>query len=134
MSEIMKKPKWIDNPSTYGPHPDITYYTGQQILNKFYNQSVGYGSLKEDYIPNELKEKNWKPNKDKTYKCWWYWTNPADPADSGEDILLYIEEVSISDKLSMVTEYTGKIVSILSKLSLQQLKDVCEYIKKRYYV
>lgn len=63
MSEIMKKPKWMDEPSTYGPHPDVTYYIGQQILNKFYNQSVGYGSLKTDYIPEELKEKNWKPER-----------------------------------------------------------------------
>jgi len=134
MSEIMKKPKWIDEDSTYGPHPDITYYTGQQILSKFYNQSVGYGSLKNDYIPKELKEKNWKPDEDKTYKCWWYWTNPADPADPGEDILLYIEEVGINDKISMIVEYTDKIISMLSKLSLQQLKEIFEHIKKRYYV
>ena len=60
MSEIMKKPKWIDDISTYGPHPTITlitFYDGQQILNKFYNQSIGYGTLKEDNIPQELKEK-----------------------------------------------------------------------------
>lgn len=137
MSEIMTKPKWIDNPSTYEPYPTITlitFYDGQQILNKFYNQSIGYGSLKEDNIPKELKEKNWKPDKDKTYKCWWFWTNPADPADPGKDVLLYIEEVGISDKVSMVDEYTRKIISVLSKLSLQQLKDIFEYIKNRYYV
>jgi len=136
MSEIMKKPKWIDEPSTYEPHPSITFYDGQQILNKFYNQSIGYGSLKKDNIPQELKEKNWKPDNDKTYKCWWwwYWTNPADPADTGEDILLYIEEVGINDKISMIVEYTDKIISMLSKLSLQQLKEIFEHIKKRYYV
>ena len=116
MSEIMKKPKWIDSPPTYGHHPDITYFTGKQILDKFYNQSEG----REDYIPRELKEKNWRPEEDKTYKCWWYWTNPADPSDSGNDILVYIEEVSDS----MIDEYKEKIISILSKLSLQQLKDL----------
>ena len=116
MSEIMKKPKWIDSPPTYGHHSDITYFTGKQILDKFYNQSEG----REDYIPRELKEKNWRPEEDKTYKCWWYWTNPADSSDSGNDILVYIEEVSDS----MIDEYKEKIISVLSKLSLQQLKDL----------
>ena len=125
MSEIMKKPKGIDEHSTYSHHPDITYYTGQQILDKFYNQSEGYSSLKEDHIPGELKEKNWRPEEDKTYKCWWYYT----PADSGHDILLYIEEVS--DKESIVDEYKEKIISVLSKLSLQQLKDLFEHINDR---
>ena len=117
----MKKPKWIDNPSVYSHHTDIVYFTGQQILDKFYNQSEG----REDYIPRELKEKNWKPEGDKTYKCWWYYT----PSDSGHDILVYIEEVSDSDKVLLIDEYKEKIVSILSKLSLQQLKDIFEYIK-----
>ena len=125
MSEIMKKPKWIDSPPTYGHHPDITYFTGKQILDKFYNQSEG----REDYIPRELKEKNWKPEGDKTYKCWWYCTNPSDPSDYGHDILLYIKEVSDSDKALLIDEYKEKIISILSKLSLQQLKDIFEYIK-----
>ena len=127
MSEIMKKPKWIDSPPTYGHHPDITYFTGKQILDKFYNQSEGYSGLKEDYIPGELKEKNWRPEGDKTYKCWWYYT----PSDSGKDILLYIEEVSDGDKASMVDEYKEKTISILSKLSLQQLKDLLEHINDR---
>ena len=128
MSEIMKKPKWISNPSAYSHNPDVVYFTGHQILDKFYNQSEG----REDYIPRELKEKNWRPEEDKTYKCWWYWTNPADPSDSGNDILVYIEEVSDSDKIS--DEYKEKIISVLSKLSLQQLKDVFEYIKNRCVV
>ena len=118
MNEIMKKPKWIDSPPTYGHHPDITHFTGHQILDKFYNQSEG----REDYIPRELKEKNWRPEEDKTYKCWWYWTNPSDPSDSGNDILVYIEEISDSDKIS--DEYKEKIISVLSKLPLQQLKDI----------
>ena len=116
MSEIMKKPKWISNPSAYSHNPDVVYFTGHQILDKFYNQSEG----REDYIPRELKEKNWRPEEDKTYKCWWYWTNPADPSDSGNDILVYIEEVSDS----MIDEYKEKIISVLSKLPLQQLKDL----------
>ena len=128
MSEIMKKPKWISNPSAYSHNPDVVYFTGHQILDKFYNQSEG----REDYIPRELKEKNWRPEEDKTYKCWWYCTNPADPSDSGNDVLVYIEEVSDSDKIS--DEYKEKIISVLSKLSLQQLKDVFEYIKNRCVV
>ena len=127
MSEIMKKPKWISNPSAYSHNTDVVYFTGQQILDKFYNQSEG----REDYIPRELKEKNWKPEGDKTYKCWWYCTNPSDPSDSGHDILVYIEEVSDSDKALMIDEYKKKIVSILSKLSLQQLKDLFEHINDR---
>ena len=128
MNEIMKKPKWISNPSAYNHNPDVVYFTGHQILDKFYNQSEG----KEDYIPRELKEKNWRPEEDKTYKCWWYLTNPADPSDSGNDILVYIEEVSDSDKIS--DEYKEKIISVLSKLPLQQLKDIFEYIKNRCVV
>ena len=124
----MKKPKWISNPSAYSHNPDVVYFTGKQILDKFYNQSEG----REDYIPRELKEKNWRPEEDKTYKCWWYLTNPADPSDSGNDILVYIEEVSDSDKIS--DEYKEKIISVLSKLSLQQLKDVFEYINDRCVV
>ena len=116
MNEIMKKPKWISNPSAYSHNTDVVYFTGYQILDKFYNQSEG----REDYIPRELKEKNWRPEEDKTYKCWWYWTNPADPSDSGNDILVYIEEISDS----MIDEYKKKIISVLSKLSLQQLKDL----------
>ena len=123
----MKKPKWISNPSAYSHNTDVVYFTGQQILDKFYNQSEG----REDYIPRELKEKNWKPEGDKTYKCWWYCTNPSDPSDSGHDILVYIEEVSDSDKALMIDEYKKKIVSILSKLSLQQLKDLFEHINDR---
>ena len=118
MNEIMKKPKWISNPSAYSHNTDEVYFTGHQILDKFYNQSEG----REDYIPRELKEKNWRPEEDKTYKCWWYLTNPADPSDSGNDILVYIEEVSDSDKIS--DEYKEKIISVLSKLPLQQLKDL----------
>ena len=129
MNEIMKKPKWISNPSAYSHNTDVVYFTGYQILDKFYNQSEGYSSLKEDYIPRELKEKNWKPEGDKTYKCWWYCTNPSDPSDSGHDILLYIKEVSDSDKALLIDEYKEKIISVLSKLSLQQLKDIFEYIK-----
>ena len=79
MSEIMKKPKCVDNSPT-------SYFTGQQILNKFYSQS--------GLIPEELKERNWRPEEDKTYKCWWYWTTSSTPADSGMEILLYIEEVN----------------------------------------
>ncbi len=131
MNEIMKKPKCIFNPSVYSHNTDVVYFTGQQILDKFYNQSEGHGSLKEDYIPRELKEKNWRPEEDKTYKCWWYCTDPdpLDPSDSGNDILLYIKEVSDSDKALMIDKYKEKIISILSKLSLQQLKDIFEYIK-----
>ena len=116
MNEIMKKPKWISNPSVYSHNTDVVYFTGQQILDKFYNQSEG----REDYIPRELKEKNWKPEEDKTYKCWWYWTNPSDPSDSGNDILAYIEEISDS----MIDECKEKIITVLSKLPLQQLKDI----------
>lgn len=126
MSEIMKKPKWIDSPSAYSHNPDVVYFTGKQILDKFYNQSEGYSSLREDYIPGELKEKNWRPEGDKTYKCWWYYT----PSDSGNDILAYIEEISDS----MIDEYKEKIISVLSKLPLQQLKDIFEYIKNRCVV
>lgn len=78
MSEIMKKPKGLKSPTSY--------FTGTQVLSRFYNQS--------GLIPEELKEKNWRPEEDKTYKCWWYWTTPSDPTDEVVYVLLYIKEVS----------------------------------------
>lgn len=58
------------------------------ILYRFYNQGVN----KTNYISYDLEQINWVPEDNKKYKCWWYSTNPADPADPGNDVLLYVEE------------------------------------------
>ena len=67
----------------------MNYYTGQEVKSKFYGQ----GYAKMNYIPKELEKINWIPDEKKTYRCWWFYTNPADPTDPGEDVLSYIEEV-----------------------------------------
>lgn len=132
MNEIMNKPSWIEKESTYGPHPVISYFTGLQIKNKFYNQSLGFGNLRVDNIPDELKKNKWIPEDNKVYKCWWHWTNPADPADPGEDILNYIEELETETVKDLRSEFLEKISSKVNKLSLEKLKDLTRYIEKYY--
>ena len=127
MEKIMKKP---NNLTRY--RLTISYFTGQDVKNKFYNQSLGYGSLRVDYIPDELKDKKWVPDDDKRYECHWYYTNPADPADPGEDILIYIEEIEEDVAKKMEIEYISKINHIVSKLSLEQLKNLSNYLERRY--
>ena len=83
--EIMKIP------NRYGKSLDSchkTVYSGQEVLDNFYD----VGILRDSYIPKELKDSNWVPDVNKDYVCWWYNTNPPDPADTGEDVLFYIEE------------------------------------------
>lgn len=133
MIKIMNKPDWIDNPSWYNKKCKESYFTGQQVLSKFYDVSIGYGSLTECNIPKELKNNHWCPEDNKTYKCWWYWTNPSDPADPGEDILVYIEELEKSNKTNeedtIRNEYILKINDYISKVSLNKLKNIYENIK-----
>jgi len=132
MIKIMNKPDWIDNPSWFDRKCKENYFIGQQVLDRFYDVSIGYGSLKESYIPKELENKNWRPEDNKTYKCWWYWTNPADPADPGEDILVYIEELEQDSEKTLKYETLKQINDILSKLSLDKLKRVEKYLSENY--
>ena len=81
----MKTPRGFSKDNDY----KISYLTGQEVKNKFYDHKPW-----NEGIPQELKDKKWTPDLDKMYKCWWFDTNPADPADPGEDILVYIEEDS----------------------------------------
>lgn len=83
---ISKPPDYIQ----YGRGLNSCYtniWTGEYVYYRFYEQ----GHWKENNICNALKEINWVPKKGKMYKCWWYSTNPSDPSDTGEDILLYVE-------------------------------------------
>ena len=84
---INKPPDYIQ----YGHGLNSCYtniWKGEYVHYRFYEQ----GHWKENNICNALKEINWVPKKGKMYKCWWYSTNPSDPSDTGEDILLYVEE------------------------------------------
>ena len=91
MNKLMERPDWLDSTSVYSlaRKTRMNYYTGQEIRSKFYNQ----GYAERNYIPRELEKINWIPDENKTYRCWWFYTNPADPADPGEDVLVYIEEI-----------------------------------------
>ena len=112
----------------------VSYFTGQDVKNKFYSRQIGYGSFTVDNIPRELKDKKWVPEDNKKYECHWYYTNPADPADPGEDVLIYIEEIEedVADK--MRTDYISKIDKIVNKLSLDDLNDLLKVLKRRYYI
>lgn len=61
---------------------------GSEIIAKFFYQDI----WKECYIPKELKDRNWVPDMDSYYRCWWRYVDPADPADPGFSILLYVEK------------------------------------------
>ena len=130
MIKLMEMPEWVENPNWFDPTCRISYFNSTQIKNKFWD----YDKWKGPYIPSVLKDKNWEPEEGKTYKCWWYWTNPADPADSGEDILVYIEELEKSNKTNeedtIRNEYILKINDYISKISLNKLKNIYENIKK----
>lgn len=81
-------------------------WKGDEIIYRFYEQ----GYWKENNICNELEKIKWVPEKDKMYKCWWYSTNPADPADPGEDKLLYVEEWNTyTDKPNIRNQIINKI-------------------------
>ena len=125
----MKRPNWLDKD---GNKQRVSYYTGLKVRSKFYNRNLGYGSLKVDNIPEELKKNKWIPDDEKTYKCWWFYTNPSDPADSGEDILTYIEEVEDEVVKDMRGEIVKNINQRISKLSLERLRDLEKYINKYY--
>lgn len=132
MIKIMNKPDWIENPSWFHKKCKENYFTGQQVLDRFYDVPVGYGSLTECNIPKELKDNHWRPEDNKTYKCWWYWTNPADPADPGEDILVYIEECEPSTIDTLRYDTLKEINEIVSKLSIDKLKALLKHIKSVY--
>lgn len=61
---------------------------GDYVLMHFFD----WGIWKENHIPKELQEKNWKPQEDKLYKVWFTHTCPPDPCDPGYYVLDYIEE------------------------------------------
>ena len=129
MSKIMKRPDWLDEA---GSRQRVSYYTGLKVRSKFYNRNLGYGSLKVDNIPEELKNNKWIPDDGKTYKCWWFYTNPSDPEDPGEDILTYIEEVEDEVVKDMRGEIMMNINQKISKLSLERLRDLEKYLNKYY--
>lgn len=129
MIKLMEKPKRLENPNWWDEKCTISYFNSTQIKNKFWDSD----NWREPYIPSVLKDKNWEPEEGKTYKCWWYWTNPSDPADPGEDILVYIEELEKSKKVNeediIRNEYILKINDYISKVSLNKLKNIYENIK-----
>ena len=127
MSKLMKKPDSLDK-----RHLKESYFTGQQVKNKFYNIQFGYGSMTVDYIPQELKDKKWVPDIDKIQECHWYYTNPADPMDPGEDILVYIEEVSNETVTNLKNEYIKRIDNVISRISLENMKELAKYLEKVY--
>lgn len=92
---------------------------GSFVLSDFYDQ----GYWHSNNIPRELEEKNWKPNPDTMYKYWWYHTNPSDPSDSGEDVLVYIEEWNIwIDKPKLRQDIIEKLYNMDSNSLLRLQK------------
>lgn len=126
----MEKPKYWDEMLKHR-HYEINYWSGAWVKNMFYDQHL-CGSMRTDYIPEELKDRKWVPDDKKIYRCWWWRTNPSDPADPGEDILAYIEEVSVDSVKTMKKEIIKRISGKMNKMSLDQLKTLDEHIKKYY--
>ena len=125
MEKLMKVPKYIDlNESRY----TVSYFDGGRVKSQFYNQ----GYCHRNYIPKELENKGWVPDDNKTYKCWWYWTNPADPADSGEDILVYLEEWEDKKVEKAKSKFKTEIKQIIDRLDLDDLKLAKELLKRRF--
>ena len=121
--EIIKRPPDYEQYG-YGLKDCYTnVWTGEDILYRFYNQGI----WKENNICYDLKEINWVPDKNKKYKCWWYSTDPADPADPGEDKLLYVEEW---ESHSQIPKLKSEIINILWKLNDDKLLKVRNYIDK----
>lgn len=123
MIKIMEIPKVVTvSPGRF----TISHYSSRQIRKKFWDDSHSWS---KPNIPNELIEKNWEPESGKTYKCWWYYTNPSDPADPGEYILVYVEELESDEKDVLKKEYISKINDYMSKLSLNGLENLYEKIE-----
>ena len=110
----------------------IQYLDGKQVYLEFYNQHLGYGSIRVNHIPSTLENKHWKPEDGKKYKCWSYHTNPADPADSGENKLIYIEEIETYEVEKLKNKYKSDINTIVENLDLNELKKLKEYIEIYY--
>lgn len=101
----------------------VNIWEGDEVYYRFYEQ----GPWKENNIHGELEKNKWVPEKDKKYKCWWYSTNPADPADPGEDILFYIEEwdKSIGKQLILCK----KIIEKIYKMKDDELLSLSKILK-----
>ena len=118
MNKIMKRPDRLDDAI-------VSYFTGAKVKSKFYNQQ----GWMVDNIPAELKKNKWIPEDGKTYKCWWFYTNPSDPADPGKDILTYIEGMDDDDVERMREEYIGAVEEMMKKMSLEGLKNLVKMMK-----
>ena len=94
---------------------------GAWIKSQFYN--IGY--WKENFIPKELRDKKWVPEDDKMYKYWWYHTHPSDPADFGEDKLIYIEEYNVYIDKPIIRQ---AIIDKLYELNDDTLVKILKYI------
>ena len=126
MEKIMERPGRLDEKGVYARHYEINYWNGWRVKSMFY----GRGYPKENYIPEELEKRGWVPDDGKMYKCWWYYTNPADPADPGEDILVYIEEMDEEKEKDVRGELEREIVGKICKLGLDDLRRLGEMMKK----
>lgn len=125
--KIMKKESGLDYHSLR-----VNYYKGEEVEGRFYDQHVGYGSLRRNYIPEELEKKKWRPEGNKTYKCWWYHINPADPCDSGESILVYLEEVTDDNVDKLKKKYISDINTTIEKFDINKLKRLKELIERGF--
>lgn len=123
----MNKPKYWDEMQEYR-HFEINYWAGSYVKSMFYHNKKWY----DHCIPEVLEKRGWEPDDKKIYKCWWYSTNPSDPADPGEDILVYIEEMSDTKVNNTARNLTSKITKRLYAMSIDDLRQLDEYIERRY--
>lgn len=120
--KLMEKPS--PHPYYHTTYEDHNYnlMKGSKIIDMFYDQGI----WKENYIPKELEEAGWRPDKDKLYRVWWDSTDPADPSDPGNDYLIYIEEgggLVHSPRKDRLWTYITKKLGDKTEKELEKIKD-----------
>jgi len=101
---------------------------GSEVTYKFFT-----GMWPQDHIPSELYKEGWMPEGKKSYMCWWYSTSPSDPSDSGEDILVYIEEEEEKDieeerRQDEERNFRSELIHKLYGLDMEGLRKVDKFI------
>ena len=81
MKQIMNRPEDLEHIAD-----SYRLLKGNEVLFRFYNQGIH----KEHHVPKELKD--WRPEHNILYRCYWKHVVSGDPADQGTNHLLYIEE------------------------------------------
>ena len=107
MSKIMERPNI--------PGASENCFLGEQLKRFFFNKG-------ERYIPKELID--WEPDDDQEYRCLYM-------EEDGEVVLKYVD-ADTGDTGKVKRSVLERINNTLKSLSIKDLKEIDEYIVKRY--